>query len=142
MGNESSSLGRDLAGFVIGSVLGMAGALLAYMLVNPPPYGSPPEDYSGAGFDGLALVMLIAGGVVGRRGFSADSLSDFIPSFGTSLGIVLFLIVLTGLSVAESLLLLGFVLIGLVVSASGSLMVQRVFPRKLVVHDLDEEWSE
>ena len=74
------------------------------------------------------LVMFFCGGFIGRRGFSAEALSDLIPSvIGTFVTVVL-LSLTAGLDLGELAALVGFASAGVVASAVGSLRLMRWFP--------------
>ncbi len=81
-------------------------------------------------------VMFFCGGFIGRRGFSAEALSDLVPSVvGTYVIAVLFPLI-AGLSFGELAPLVGFASAGVVASAFGSLLLMRWFPPQTPHHDV------
>ena len=130
MAIESSSLGRDLAGFAVGSVTGaLVVAMVFVQFVEMPPFDKP-RDYAWTVLTAVVLVAFVAGGIVGRRGLSADTLLDLIPSGFGSIAFASFLSLMTGLSWKEMAPLLALLTLGVVVSAACSIGLQKFFPQK------------
>lgn len=78
----------------------------------------------------LMLVMFFCGGFVGRRGFNAESLSDFLPSVIGTYVVVTCLGLLAGLSLQELAPMIGFTSVGILASIVSSLILLRRFPPK------------
>jgi hypothetical protein len=100
-------------------------------LFYPLPAVPDPHNHTGEALALLVLVMFFCGGFIGRRGFSADFISDLWPSVITAFAIVLFLCILPGLSFDEIAKMVGFASVGIVTSAAASLLLQRWFPPKI-----------
>jgi len=126
-----SSLLRDVLGFLVGGVLAAVASGVVLVLFYPLPAVPDPHNHTGEALAMLVLVMFFCGGFIGRRGFSADFISDLWPSVITAFGVTLFLCVLAGLSFDELAKMLGFATVGIVTSAAMSLLLQRWFPPKI-----------
>jgi len=126
-----SSLLRDVVGFLVGGLLAAVASGVVLVLIYPLPAVPDPRNHTGEALLMLVLVMFFCGGFIGRRGFSADFISDLWPSVITAFGAALFLCILAGLSFDEIAKMLGFATIGIVTSAAVSLLLQRWFPLKI-----------
>ena len=76
------------------------------------------------------LVMFFCGGLIGRRGFIAESLSDFLPSVIGTYVVVGSLGLLAGLSFSEIAPMLGFTSVGVLASTVISFSYCDVFRQK------------
>lgn len=122
MDSHQSSLGRDVAGFLLGGVFAAIAAGLVFVTFFPLPKEHDPRNHIGEVFVLTVLVMFFCGGFIGRRGFSADALSDLFPSIiGTYVAVVL-LCLTAGLDFGELPPLVGFATAGVIASAAGSLL--------------------
>lgn len=130
METDRPSLAREAAGFALGGILAATASGLAFTLIFPLPETNDPRNHTGTAFALTVLVMLFCGGFVGRRGFNADWISDLLSSIGTTLGVVLFLSLLAGLSFSEIGPLVGFALVGCVASGLGTFFLGQRFPAK------------
>jgi hypothetical protein len=74
------------------------------------------------------LVMFFCGGFIGRRGFSAEAWSDFLPSIVGTYVAVLGLPLLAGLSLGEALPFVGFASAGVVSAVAASVMFLKWCP--------------
>ena len=127
--SHQSSLGRDIAGFLLGGVLAAIAAGLVFVTCFPVPKEHDPRNHTGEVFALTVLVMFFCGGFIGRRGISADALSDLLPSvIGTYVAVVL-LCLTAGLGFGELAPLVGFATVGVSASAAGSLFLLRWFPK-------------
>jgi len=130
-----SSLARDAVGFLLGGILAAIGAGLIFVAFFPLPKEQNPRNHTGEAFAITVLVMFLCGGFIGRRGFSAEALSDLLPPvIGTYVAVIL-LALTAGLGFSELAPLVGFVSAGVVASAVGSLLLMRWFPPKSPNHD-------
>ena len=128
-----TSLARDAAGFLLGGVLAAVAAGLVFVAFFPLPKEHNPRNHTGEAFAMTVLVMFFCGGFIGRRGFSAEALSDLIPSVVGTFVTVVVLSLFAGLGFGELAPLVGFASAGVVASAVGSLLLLRWFPPK--THD-------
>jgi len=127
---NQSSLARAAAGFLFGGILAAVAAGLVFVAFFPLPKEHDPRNHTSEAFGMTALVMFFCGGFIGRRGFSAEALSDLLPSvIGTFVTVVL-LSLTAGLDFGELAPLVGFAATGVVASAVGSLLLMRWFPPK------------
>jgi hypothetical protein len=126
--NHSSFL-RDAAGFCIGGFSAAAAIALVFLEFFPLPE-SKPTEHTREALALLVLGMFFCGGLIGRRGFSADFASDLWPSAGGSLAVVLLLCVVAGLALDEIAKFIGFALVGIITSSMVSLYSKRFFPPK------------
>ena len=130
MNTNQSSLARDTVGFLVGAILAAVAAGLVFVTFFPLPKEQDPRNHTGEAFMMTVLVMFFCGGFIGRRGFSAEALSDFLPSvIGTYVAVVI-LPLFAGLSFRELLPFLGFASAGVAASVAGSLLLLRWFPPK------------
>jgi len=125
-----SSLLRDVTGFCIGGLSAAVAAALVFLAFAPLPEPKP-TDHTREALAMVVLVMFFCGGFIGRRGLSADFVSDLWPSVVTSFAVVLFLCVLAGLSFDEIAPLVGFAAVGIITSSVTSLLLQRWLPPKI-----------
>lgn len=133
MGIESSSLGRDMVGFAIGAIAGAASSGLVIVSFIPLPPEDLQRDYARAVFGAVVSVSFFAGGFIGRRGFSADALSDLVSPIIGTYAVSIFFCMAAGLSLSETLFPLAFVSVGVFASALFSVALQKFFPQKLQV---------
>ena len=119
-----------MTGFCIGGLSAAVVSALVFLAFFPLPEPKP-TDHTREALAMVVLVMFFCGGFIGRRGFSADFVSDLWPSVVTSFGVVLFLCFLAGLAFDEIAKLVGFAFVGIITSAAVSLLLQRLFPPKL-----------
>ena len=96
----------------------------------PLPKEHDPRNHTGEAFMMTVLVMFFCGGFIGRRGFSAEALSDFLPSIIGTYVVVVVLPLFAGLSFSELAPFLGFASAGIIASVLGSLLLLRWFPPK------------
>ena len=135
MNTNRPSLARDTAGFLLGGMLAAVAAGLVFVAFFPLPKEHNPRNHTGEAFMMTVLVMFFCGGFIGRRGFSAEALTDLLPSvIGTFVAVVL-LSLTAGLDFGELAPLVGFASAGVVASAVGSLLLMRWFPPKTPHHD-------
>jgi hypothetical protein len=127
---KQSSLGRGTVGFLAGGILAAAAAGLIFVAFFPLPKDHNPRNHTGEAFAMLIFVMFSCGGFIGRRGFSAEALSDLLPSTIGTFVVVVLLSLLAGLSFGELAPLVGFTLVGVAASALGSLALRMWFPPK------------
>ena len=80
-------------------------------------------------------VMFFCGGFIGRRGFSAEALSDLFPSVVGTYAVAVLFPLIAGLSFGELAPLVGFASAGVVASSVGSLLLMKWFPPKAPQHD-------
>jgi hypothetical protein len=126
--NTNQSFARDAVGFLAGSILAAVAAGLIFVAFFPLPKENDPRNHTGEAFMMTVLVMFFCGGFIGRRGFSAEALSDFLPSVIGTYVVVLVLPLVAGLSFSEIVPFLGFASAGVVASVVGSLLLLRWFP--------------
>jgi hypothetical protein len=129
------SLARDTAGFFLGGILAAVTAGLAFVAFFPLPKEHDPRNHTGEAFIMTVLVMFFCGGFIGRRGFSAEALSDLLPSVIGTFVTVILLSLVAGLDFGELAPLVGFASAGIVASAGGSLLLMRWFPPKTPHYD-------
>ena len=129
------SLPRDVIGFLAGGFAGATGAALVYLASLGAPKGAHNGE-DGAPLAALTSYMLFAGGFIGRSGFTADFRSDLYPSIIGSYVVAVFLCLTAGVSFGELSAMIGFVTVGILVSAVSSLLLMRCFPPKIV-----DEWQ-
>jgi hypothetical protein len=127
---SQSSIARDTAGFLAGAILAAVAAGLIFVAFFPLPKESDPRNHTGEAFMMTVLVMFFCGGFIGRRGFSAEALSDLLPSVIGTYVVVVLLPLFAGLSFRELLPFLGFASTGVAASVAGSLLLLRWFPTK------------
>lgn len=137
MGIDSSSLGRDLAGFATGAITGATSSWLVFVSFIPLPPEDLQRDYARAVCGAIVLVSFFAGGFIGRRGFSADALADLVPPILGTYAVSVFLCLAAGVSWGEAVPLLAFVSVGMFASALLSLALQKLFPQKSPVEAAD-----
>ena len=95
------SLVRDIIGFFIGGVSAAVAAGLVFVAFFPLPTENDPRNHVGRTFVMLAVVMFLCGGFIGRRGFSAEALSDLLPSIIGTYAVAGLLPLFSGLSLSE-----------------------------------------
>jgi hypothetical protein len=125
---NQSSLARDAFGFLAGAILAAVAAGLIFVAFFPLPKEHDPRNHTGEAFIMTVLVMFFCGGFIGRRGFSAEALSDLLPSVIGTYVVVVVLPLVAGLSFSELAPFLGFASAGVVASVVGSLLLLRWFP--------------
>ena len=131
MNSKQPSLRRDLTGFVVGALAAATVAGLVFFLIYPPlPESNPSRHDRGAALAILVIAMFFCGGFIGRRGFSADFLSDLVwPVVGSYIAVV-FLCLLASFSLGETATMAAFATAGILSSALVSLVLLRRFPMK------------
>jgi hypothetical protein len=131
MNCKQPSLARDVSGFVVGALVAAIVAGVVFVLVYPPlPESSPSRHDRAAALVILVIVMFFCGGFIGRRGFSADFLSDLIwPVVGSYIAVV-FLCFLASFSFGETATMVAFATAGILSSALVSLVLLWRFPMK------------
>jgi hypothetical protein len=131
MNGRQSSWHRDVSVFLVGALVAAIVAGLVFVLVYPPlPESNPSRHDRGAALATLVIVMFFCGGFIGRRGLSADFLSDLAwPVVGSYLAVV-FLCVLASFSPGEIATMAAFASAGILSSALVSLVLMRRFPVK------------
>ena len=131
MNSNQRSFHRDLGGFLVGAVVAATVAGLVFVAFYPPlPESNPSQHDRSAALALLIIVMFFCGGFVGRRGFSADFLSDLSWPVLGSYAVVVFLCVLASFSLGETATMVGFATAGILASAAVSLVLLRRFPMK------------
>jgi hypothetical protein len=133
MGIESSSLGRDMVGFAIGAIAAAAASGLVFVSFIQVPPEDLPRDYTRTVLGAVVVVSFFAGGFIGRRGFSADTLMDLVPPIFGTYAASTFFCMAAGLSWNETLSPLAFVSVGIFASALLSVALQKFFPLELPV---------
>jgi hypothetical protein len=122
-------------GFLVGGVAAATVILLLYLVFEPAPSERTPHDHSREALVAFSAALFFAGGFIGRRGINADFYSDLLPPvIGTYL-ILGFLCVLAGLGIIEIAAAMGIVTVGIVASATVSLLLLRWFPPKTGARD-------
>ncbi len=111
--------------------MGATAAGLVYVAFLGVPTGAHNGE-DGTPLAALILFIFFAGGFVGRRGFSADFLSDLYPSIIGSYVVAVFLCVIAGLSFGELSAMIGFATVGILMSVVTSLLLMRCFPPKII----------
>jgi hypothetical protein len=127
--NQTSWL-RDVVGFLIGGLLAAVAAALVLLAFFPLPPEPDPRNHTGEALMILCLVMLFSGGFIGRRGLSATSWPELLPSVGGSIVAAVSLCWLARLDWRETAILMGFASVGIVTSAVTMLFLGRRFPPK------------
>ena len=130
MNANQSSLARQAVGFLAGGILAAITAGVIFVAFFPLPKEHDPRNHTGEAFIMTVLVMFFCGGFIGRRGFSAEALSDFLPSVIGTYIVVVVLPLFAGLSFSELAPFLGFASAGVVASVMGSLLLLRWFPMR------------
>ena len=131
MNSNQSSFLRDLIGFLVGAVVAAATAGLVFVLFYPPLPESNPSRHDRAGALAiLVIVMFFSGGFIGRRGFSADFLSDLRWPVVGSYIVVVFLCFLASFSLGEIATMVAFATTGILSSAVVSVILLSRFPVK------------
>jgi hypothetical protein len=131
MNIRQPSLLRDALGFTVGGLLAAVFAGLAFVAFVPLGDVHDGRNHAPEAFMLTVLVMLICGGFIGRRGFSAEALSDFLPSIAGTYLAVFGLPLLAGLSLTEALPFAGFASVGVVASVAASLLFLKFVPVQL-----------
>ena len=119
---------RDALGFIAGGILGAASTGLIFVAFIPLGDIYDGRNHAPTAFMLTVLVMVFCGGFIGRRGFSAEARSNFLPSIiGTYVAVVGFPL-LSGLSLVEALPFVGFASVGVVSVVIASLVFLKWFP--------------
>src|SRR5689334_14661853 len=114
MNSSQPSFLRDLIGFLVGATVAAATAGLVFVLSYPPlPKSNPSRHDRAAALAVLVIVMFFSGGFIGRRGFSADFLSDLLWPVVGSYIVLVFLCLLASFSLGESATMVGFATAGI-----------------------------
>ena len=129
------SLLRDVIGFAVGAMVGAVAAGIVYLAFLGAPKGAHNGE-DGAPLAVLVVFMLFAGGFIGRRGFTADFISDLYPSTIGSYIVAVISCVFAGLSLGELGAMIAFATMGILASAVTSLLLMRCFPPKII-----DEWK-
>jgi hypothetical protein len=119
---------RDALGFIAGGVLAAASAGLIFVVFIPLGDIYDGRNHVPEAFMLTVLVMFFCGGFIGRRGFSAEARSDFLPSIIGTYVAVLGLPLLAGLSLGEALPFVGFASVGVVSAVAASVIFLKWFP--------------
>jgi hypothetical protein len=127
-----SSLLRDVVGFVAGGLAAAVAAALVFLAFFPLPEPKPTDHAREA----LAVLVLVVGGFIGRRAFSADFWSDLWPSVITSYVVIGFLCLISSLDFSEAAPMIGFASAGIVTSAVLLLLLGRRFPPKTQTYEV------
>jgi hypothetical protein len=122
------SLIRDALGFIAGGILAAASAGLIFVGFIPLGDIHDGRNHVPSAFVFTVLVMFFCGGFIGRRGFSAEAWSDFLPSVIGTYVAVFGLPLLSGLSLVEALPFVGFASVGVVSAVIASLIFLKWFP--------------
>lgn len=130
MNTNQSSLLRDVIGFIVGSLVAPVASALVFLAFFPLPVEPDPRDHTGEALVILCIVMLVCGGFIGRRGFSADFWSDLLPSVGGSFVASVIVCLIASLDLRETATMMGFGAVGIVASAVVVLLLGHRFPRK------------
>jgi hypothetical protein len=126
---------RDAVGFIGGGVLAGASAGAVFLAFIPVGDIYDGRNHVPEAFMLTVGVMFFCGGFIGRRGFSAETRSDFLPSIiGTYLA-VLGLPLLAGLSLGEALPFVGFASVGVVAAVTASVVFLKWVPVELPHED-------
>ncbi len=119
---------RDAVGFVAGGILAALSAGLIFVAFIPLGDIHEGRNHVPEAFMLTVLVMFFCGGFIGRRGFSAEAASDFLPSIVGTYVAVLGFPLLAGLSLKEALPLVGFATVGVGSAFAASLLFLKCFP--------------
>lgn len=119
---------RDALGFFTGGVSAAASAGLVFVAFIPLGNIYDGRNHVPEAFMLTALVMFFCGGFIGRRGFSAEGRSDFLPSVMGTYVAVVGLPLFAGLSMREALPFVGFASVGVAIAVVTSLIFLKWFP--------------
>ena len=119
---------RDALGFVAGGILAAVSSGLVFLAFVPLGDIYDGRNHVPEAFMLTVLVMFFCGGFIGRRGFSAEARSDFVPSIIGTYVAVVGLPLLAGLSLIEALPFVGFASVGVASAVIASLIFSKRFP--------------
>ena len=119
---------RDALGFAAGGVVAATSAGLVFVAFIPLGDIYDGRNHVPEAFMLTVLVMFFCGGFIGRRGFSAEAPSDFLPSIIGTYIAVIGLPLLAGLSFREALPFVGFASAGVATAMVASLVFLKKFP--------------
>ena len=122
---------RDALGFIAGGILAAASSGLVFVTFNPLGDIYDGRNHVPEAFMLIAMAMFFCGGVIGRRGFSAEARSNFVPSIIGIYVAVVGLPLLAGLSLAEALPFVGFASVGVASAVAASLVFSKWFPLEI-----------
>ena len=108
---------------------------LVFVAFFPLPAEHNPQNHTGEAFAMTVGVMFFCGGFIGRRGFSAEAVSDLVPSVVGTYAVAILFPLIAGLGLGELAPLVGFASAGVMASAAGSLLLMRWFPSKASQND-------
>lgn len=126
--NRRPSIFRGFVGFFIGGLPAAIAAAIIFLAFFPMSQNSEPGDRAGGALIALVLVTFLCGGVIGRKGFSADTWSDLLPPFAGCYVLIGLLCFLSTLDSHEKMLLVAFASAGMLTSAVVSLTFLCCFP--------------
>jgi len=137
---------RDLVGFLVGGIVAAVAAVWAAVLVSLAlPAQGRRHDHTPEALMPLA-VMFFVGGLIGRRGISADYYSDVLrPVIGTYLVFGVLCLIGCFASSVDNIpidlialaAVLGVVTSGVIASVVVSLLLLRLFPPKTDRDEID-----
>jgi hypothetical protein len=127
--NINRPLFRDVLGFLAGGLLAALLSCVVFLVLFPlrPP---KPTDHTREALAILTLVNFFCGGIIGRRAFSADFLSQLLLSVGGSFAVMVLLCVLASLDFVETARMIGLASVGLLPSAAMLFLFGQRFPPK------------
>ena len=121
---------RGLVDAIAGAFFAGLATVLVFQLLVPLPSDPEPTDHTGTVRAVVLLFNLVAGGFVGRRGFTADHLGELGPAIIGSHSVAIFLSVVAGLNLVETAGIVGLASVGTIASAIGTIMLKALFPPK------------
>ncbi len=130
MNIREPSFFRNALGFITGAILAAVAAGLIFVAFVPLGNIRDGRNHAPEAFMLTVLVMFFCGGFIGRRGFSAEALSDLLPSVIGTYAVVVALPLFAGLSIGEALPFVAFASAGVAASIIGSLALLRLFPMR------------
>ena len=127
--NIDRPLLRDIAGFLAGGSIAALLSGLVFIVFFPLPTPKP-TDHTREALAMLVLVTFFCGGVIGRRAFRAEFLSQLLLSFGCSYSVMVFLCVLASLDFMEMARMIGLASAGILPSAAVLFLLGQRFSAK------------
>lgn len=120
------SLLRDIVGFSVGGLLASILSCVVFLIFFPL---SPdkPTDHSREALAMLAFGSFLCGAFIGRRAFTADFVSQMLPSLSVSYSVMLLLCFLASLDFSEIARIIGVASAGILPSAAALFLLgQRI----------------
>jgi len=120
---------RDIVGFLAGGLLAALLSCVVFLVFFPLP-APKPTDHTREALAMLVFVNFCCGGLIGRRAFSANFISQLLVSIGGSYAVMVLLCVIASLDFSETARMVALASSGILPSAAALFVLGQRFPAK------------